>query len=169
VVFFYNPNIHPYREFRKRLLALKNYCEEEGISAIYDESYGLELFLKEFFENREKKRCEVCYWLRLGRTAAVAAEKGFDAFSTTLLSSPHQDHDLICHVGETLASMKGVRFFAADWRGGHAESLAAAKARGLYVQPYCGCIFSEEERYRPKKRRELRKRKLQTPQQPKPV
>jgi predicted adenine nucleotide alpha hydrolase (AANH) superfamily ATPase len=162
--YFYNPNIHPYREFRKRLKTLKDYCERENVAAIYDEDYGLDLFLREFFENRNKQRCEVCYWLRLGRTASVAAEKGFDAFSTTLLSSPHQDFALIHHVGDALGSMKGIHFFGEDWRAGHTRSLAAARARGLYIQPYCGCVFSEEERYRPKKRRELKKRKSQSQQ-----
>jgi hypothetical protein len=96
---------------------------------------------------REENRCEMCYRLRLRRAADYAVEKGFAAFTTTLLASPHQDHEMLGLLGETIAAGRGLRFAAWDGRGHYREGLREARARGLYLQPWCGCIFSERERY----------------------
>lgn len=96
------------------------------------------------------ERCRICYRLRLGKTAAMARERGFKAFSTTLLISPYQDHDLLKQVGEEMGAEHGVNFYYEDLRKGWSERGRLTRQYGLYRQQYCGCIYSEWERYRPK-------------------
>jgi len=145
--FFYNPNIHPLLEFRKRLKALDVFAERERIEIAADRTYGLHRFLS-LVPPDGAGRCELCYRERLGRTARHAAEAGADAFSTTMLSSTHQDHDAIRRAGEQAAGEAGVEFIYKDLRGRAAEGQAVAKKISLYRQQYCGCIFSEYERYK---------------------
>jgi len=145
--FFYNPNIHPLLEFRKRLKAVRTLSDRQAIPILCDETYGLHLFLEQVWP-RVGPRCEVCFRMRLQRTAEVARARGDDAFSTTLLSSPHQDHEQLRRLGEASGQALGVTFFYRDLRPLHQTSLAQATAAGLYRQSYCGCIFSEEARYR---------------------
>jgi len=106
---------------------------------------------------REENRCEVCYWLRLKETARLAREMGFTAFSTTLLYSPFQKHDLLREIGEALAKRFGLTFLYRDFREGWREGQEEARQLGIYRQAYCGCVFSEEERYDKKWRRHRRK------------
>lgn len=158
IVFFYNPNVHPYREFRKRLTSVKDCCNAQGIAALYNEEYDLEKFLRAVLGRHVPERCGVCYAMRLDETARMAREKGINAFSTTLLVSPHQHHEAIKAAGQTASRTHGVDFLERDWRRGYRQAHEEARQMGFYMQGYCGCIFSEEERYRPKKRRELRRR-----------
>jgi len=150
--FFYNPNIHPLLEFRKRLKALDVLAERWKFRFDAVREYGLHRFL-ELVPADGRGRCAICYRERLGRTARHAAEIGADAFSSTLISSTHQDHDLIRQAGEDAAQAAGVRFIYQDLRGRAAQGRAAeghelARKLGLYRQQYCGCIFSEFERYK---------------------
>lgn len=144
--FFYNPNVHPLIEFRRRLKAVKVLQERLPVPVIYDESYGLREFMQEVQWNIPG-RCTDCYRLRLNRTAREAAARGYDAMTTTLLSSTHQEHDLIRHIGERAAELASVKFHYADWRGLAASSHERAREFRLYLQQYCGCVFSEEERF----------------------
>jgi len=146
--FFYNPNIHPFLEFRKRIKALQVFLESDDLPVEIDTAYGLDLFVREVYDPSRRKRCENCYTVRLRRTAQRAREQRFDAFTTTLLVSPHQDHDLIQEVGRRAAAETGVTFLYRDFRPLHERSHAIARRRQLYRQPYCGCCFSEYERYR---------------------
>jgi predicted adenine nucleotide alpha hydrolase (AANH) superfamily ATPase len=145
--FFYNPNIHPFIEFRRRKKALKVLQERLPIPVLYREEYGLEEYL-DAVAWRSADRCADCYSLRLGATARTASREDFDAFTTTLLGSTHQDHDLIRRIGEECAAAAGVAFHVADWRAAAQEAHRRAKAMNLYCQNYCGCIFSEWERFR---------------------
>ena len=145
--FFYNPNIHPLIEFRRRLKAQKVLQEHLPIPMICDEEYGLREFL-EAVDWRSARRCEDCYRLRLRRAAAEAVHRGMDAFSTTLLVSKHQNHELLRAIGEECAKEAGVPFHCEDWRPFCDEGHIEAKKLGLYHQKYCGCIFSEYERFR---------------------
>jgi len=147
VGFFYNPNIHPLLEFRRRLKAVKVFQQRCGIEIIYDEDYGLWKFLDEVY-GKAGDRCERCYRLRLDRTAQKARESGIPSFSTTLLVSRHQKHDLIRKVGEEVAQERGVQFLYRDMRHLADRCATLAKKFGLYRQSYCGCIFSEYERYK---------------------
>ncbi|MDA8124523.1 MAG: epoxyqueuosine reductase QueH [Deltaproteobacteria bacterium] len=145
---YYNPNIHPYMEYRRRWEALEPYAEREGLSVIREEGYPLETFLRQV-AFREEARCQSCYELRLKNTARLAAQRGFDAFTSTLLYSRFQKHDLIRSVGEAVARAQGIAFLYRDFRDGWSEGVRISKELGMYRQPYCGCIYSEKERYCP--------------------
>ena len=144
--FFYNPNIHPYTEFSERLEAVKKFAKQAGVKMIYHDEYDLRGFLR-LVLFREDERCRFCYHMRLLRTAVVAKRGSFDAFTSTLLISPHQNHDLIKSIGEQVAREVGVPFFYQDFRLGYREGYELSKQHDLYRQSYCGCIFSEYERY----------------------
>jgi len=145
--FFHNPNIHPFLEFRKRIKAVRVFMETDAVPVGIDETYGLDDFVREAYDPVRAARCEKCYAMRLRRTAERARRR-FDAFSTTLLVSKHQDHERVRAVGERVAQETGVRFLYRDWRELAEEGQAEAKGRSLYRQSYCGCCWSEWERYR---------------------
>ncbi len=149
-IIFFNPNIHPLLEFRRRVKALRVYLERDPLPAEIDVRYGLQDFLKAVSEAgggvaAGRERCRRCYALRLGVAAEWAARAGFSAFSTTLLASREQDRDLVAEAGEEAAERHGIKFVRMDLR----QFLPPEKLlRGIYRQQYCGCIFSEEERFR---------------------
>jgi len=146
-LFWYNPNIHPYTEYKERLACLKNFAQSENLTLLNaDEEYGLRFFLKEVSPDLEN-RCEQCYRMRLEKTAFFAASNGYDSFSTTLLISPYQDHEGIRRIGEELALKYKITFFYKDFRALFREGQAQAREKKFYMQKYCGCIFSEEERF----------------------
>lgn len=149
---FYNPNIHPFMEFQKRLKAAKIAAERLKLEVSFDENYGLIPFLRFVVTNKAadfspRVRCEICYRMRLERTAEFAAKDKFPLFTTTLLSSPHQNQELLRKIGEEAGAKFGVKFLYRDMRALHEESKKKAKKMSLYSQQYCGCIFSEYERY----------------------
>ncbi len=146
VGFFFNPNIHPYQEYQKRLEALKVYSDRSGLNVIYRDEYLLEEFLREV-SHRVEERCSYCYSLRLGATAREAQKNSFDAFSTTLLQSTHQNHLSIKEIGERIGREIGIPFYYEDFRPGWKTGVEISKAMGLYRQQYCGCIYSEKERF----------------------
>ena len=154
--YFYNPNIHPFREFKKRISALEEMAGKEKFQVNIDDNYGLTEYLRKVVFN-ETSRCSICYDMRLEQTAERARTEGVDAFSTTLLYSRYQNHDLIREKGEILARKYGVAFCYEDFRKGWQEGIDRSKSMGLYRQPYCGCIYSEQERYD----RKLRKKTIQ--------
>ncbi len=143
--FFYNPNIHPYLEYKKRMDSLEKYAELKGARIVYKNDYDLENFLRGALGSAN--RCEFCYSCRLTAAAGVAGSMGFDAFTTTLLISPYQKHDVLLKTGQRIADECGIDFYYEDFRGGYRESREIAKNLDLYMQKYCGCIFSEKERY----------------------
>jgi len=146
VVFFFNPNIHPYSEFLNRLKSMRQFLKNSGISGIFYSGYPLESFLRMQMSHLES-RCAGCYELRLAATAQKAKEEGIRIFSTTLLVSPYQKHELIRNVGESVQKNTQIEFLYNDWRPRWRETRALAKKAGLYLQKYCGCVFSETERY----------------------
>ena len=149
---FYNPNIHPFQEFETRLKMMKLYVAHSGLDVIYDDTYEPEDHLHLTLGKAQKERCLACYKLRLYQTAALARQKGFDYFSTTLLISPYQDHEAIIKAGMEMSRLHGVPFFYDDFRKGFHTSKQLAKEMNLYRQKYCGCIFSEKERFATKKK-----------------
>ncbi|GBF35328.1 diacylglucosamine hydrolase like [Desulfocucumis palustris] len=144
--YYYNPNIHPYSEWLKRRETLENYAREKDFRLIVDEDYPLEEFLRSVV-HRESVRCSYCYAMRLRRAAKVARKGKFDCFSSTLLVSPFQKHDLIKEIGEAVAKETGIPFYYADFRPGYKEAASRSRELGMYRQQYCGCIYSEKERY----------------------
>ncbi len=142
---WFNPNIHPFKEYEKRLESMKNFEEEIDTKIIFLDEYHLEGFLKEALE--AENRCEICYERRFLRTAKIAKEKKIPRFSTTLTISPYQDHQLIKKVGKRVGRSKDVEFIYKDLRKGFSEHHNMANKLNLYKQGYCGCIFSERDRY----------------------
>ncbi|MCS7150631.1 MAG: epoxyqueuosine reductase QueH [Caldimicrobium sp.] len=153
---FYNPNIHPYLEFKARIQALETVSKREKVEILWVKDYGLEFFLEEtLFQWEKPKRCERCYYMRLKKTVEVALELRAEAFSTTLLQSPFQFHELIKEIGEELEDRYKITFFYEDWRRGYKEGKAKAMELGVYRQKYCGCLFSEKERYLPHRKEKI--------------
>ncbi len=143
---FYNPNIHPYMEYKRRLETLTAYADQIGFPVIRDDAWPMEDFLRQVVF-REDDRCPACYRIRLSETARIAKERGFDSFTSTLLYSRYQKHELIIQIAEEEAQKQGVYFLYRDFREGWAEGIRVSKEMGMYRQPYCGCIYSEKERY----------------------
>lgn len=143
---FYNPNIHPYQEHKARRLAFVELMEQLGLEYAACKDYPLEDWLRHVAAD-PTSRCAYCYRSRLEPAAAEAAKRGFSVFSTTLLVSPYQNQELIIQVGRECGAVHGVEFLAQDLRPGFREGQADARERGLYMQKYCGCIYSEKERY----------------------
>jgi hypothetical protein len=159
--YFYNPNIHPYREFKKRLNSLQDLAEKTNLPLHIDNEYGLNEYLRKVVFN-EKKRCLLCYNMRLERTAKQAAKIRADAFSSTLLYSRYQNHEAIINIATKMAEKYGVEFYYEDFREGWQEGIDKAIEMELYRQSYCGCIYSEQERYDNKLKKKMRKeRKLE--------
>ncbi len=142
---FYNPNVQPFREYRRRLESFEQLMLAEG-AAYTLLAYEPEEWIRAV-AYREENRCEICYRLRLRRAADLAVEEGMDALTTTLFASPYQDHGLISLIGASICRSRGLEFAVWDGRESYREDHGEARSRGLYLQPYCGCILSERERY----------------------
>jgi len=144
--FFYRHNIHPYTECLRRQETLQSYAEQIDLRVICQEGYNLEGFIQNVVY-REAERCTYCYHERLRSTALLAKRGKFDYFSTTLLYSKFQKHEAIKSIGESIGKSVGVTFLYEDFRSGWREGIESSKNLGLYRQQYCGCIYSEKERY----------------------
>ncbi len=144
--FWYNPNIHPYTEYAARRDALQAYAGEIALPLEMRDESGLRRFVEGVSLDFDR-RCGFCYELRAEAAAAHAAARGFDSFTTTLLISPYQDHAKILDAMKRGADRHGVRFLDRDFRPLFREGQRRARDMELYMQKYCGCVFSEEERY----------------------
>jgi predicted adenine nucleotide alpha hydrolase (AANH) superfamily ATPase len=144
--FFYNPNIHPYTEFQRRTDALLSFSALSLLPLLIDDNYDLEAFLKAALP-LGKDRCLACYRMRLERTFQKAAEIGAEAVTATLLYSKYQRHESIAAVAEEFSARYKIAFLYRDFRDGWKEGQAESRRLGLYRQNYCGCIFSEYERF----------------------
>lgn len=154
-LFWYNPNIHPYIEYKTRRDCLKDYAKQIDVQLVVDEEYGLDEFCRNVIDDIPNRCANYCYRKRLTETVRYAAKHGYDTFTATLLVSPYQKHEEIIKVCEELATMSGVTFLYRDFREGFREGQVKARELGLYMQKYCGCIFSEEERYQKQIERDL--------------
>ena len=148
-ILYFNPNIHPYKEFKQRLSTLREFCEKKEYDLIINKSYPLEGSGRGMLHEYEvgSVRCAYCYRVRLRYAAQFAKEHGYDAFSTTLLVSPYQKHELIKREAEAAAAEFGVPFCYEGWRGGYQRGVDISLELGLYRQQDCGCVFSERDRY----------------------
>ncbi len=159
--YFFNPNIHPYKEWRQRLKTAREFAEKVGMKFYADNRYGLREFLARTagvvgavdaedtfkFADGFHQRCRICYAWRLSETARFAAENNFKIFTSTLFYSVHQNHELMKKIAEHFAAQYGVEFYYEDFRAGWQAGIDLSLELGLYRQNYCGCIFSEEERF----------------------
>ncbi len=149
--FFYNPNIHPFEEFKRRIEAAKKLAGLMEIDAIFHEDYEPRPFfcgLPGIDKKRlpKEERCAHCYALRLDRTARTARDHGFDFFTSSLLYSKFQDHEGIISLGLDMEQKYRIPFYYEDFREGWKEGIQESRRMGLYRQKYCGCIFSRIER-----------------------
>ena len=145
--YWYNPNIHPYKEYKTRLDTFIEYMQSINVNFIVEDIYGLDEFVKQTITDLQHRCQNYCYRVRLEKTAKYAKEHNYDAFSTTLLVSPYQNHNLLKQMGEEIGKKYGINFLYEDFRIGFAIGQEKARELGLYMQKYCGCIFSEEMRY----------------------
>lgn len=152
-IFWCNPNISPESEHQKRLNELKRFCKEKEINIILDENtldysvaYGeWGRSVKGLEEEPEGgKRCSVCIFKRLESTAIYASQNGYNAFSTTLTSSPYKDADLIYQIGEELEKRYNIEFEFHDFteNNGYRRSIEICRELNIYRQKYCGCEYS---------------------------
>jgi len=145
--FFYNPNIHPFTEHQHRLEAMHTLAAKSQFPLNIPGTYEMPEYFRAVVGN-EADRCRYCFTLRLSKTAAYARQVGFSGFTTTLLISRHQDHELIKDTGNRIAAETGVPFIYNDLRKRFSDSRVMTKPLHLYVQRYCGCVYSKWEAYR---------------------
>lgn len=146
-VVFYNPNIHPKVEYERRKEAFIEFCKMKNVNYNVIDEYSLNGFVKNVVEQtgenkRYKIRCEFCYYMRLKRIFEYAKENNFDVVSTTLTISPYQNHELIKKVGKNLEKEYGIEFRYIDYREHFREGQRMARETQIYMQKYCGCVFS---------------------------
>ena len=154
--YWYNPNIHPWKEYEARRNCLLDYAPTIGMEVLVEENYGLRKFVKNVVEDIDG-RCTYCYEHRLEETARYAAAHGFTGFTTTLLASVYQKHDLIAAAAKRFGEMYGVEFVFRDFRPNFRAGNQRARELGFYMQKYCGCVFSEADRYQKQIQRDIKK------------
>lgn len=142
--YFYNPNIHPLEEYQRRLDTVENYALKANIQVQIQPGFMQSKW--EQFSGCEDQRCTMCYALRLDRVAQAAQQGGYDAFTTSLLVSPYQKHDMIRQIATQAAQRHGVAFEYQDFREGFRQGQQMARDMGLYRQKYCACIHSYHQR-----------------------
>ncbi|HOK07509.1 MAG TPA: epoxyqueuosine reductase QueH [Syntrophales bacterium] len=145
---FLNPNIHPWSEYRRRLDALLAYAYVRGLKVITVADDRPETYFRAV-TGREEERCGICYELRIRRSLEKARDLGYTHFTTTLLYSPYQRHELIRQICGDLARDHGVTFVYRDFRAGWKEGVRISRRLGMYRQNYCGCLYSERDRLFP--------------------
>ena len=148
---WFNPNIHPYTEYAKRMESVEKLRKLWSFEVEYIDEYPLDSFLKAVVD-QGADRCAVCYAIRLDKTAETAKKMGLDGFTTSLLASPYQKFAIINNIGNEMALRHGIAFYPEDFRKGWHISKSLSTELGLYKQKYCGCVYSEMERFRKKEK-----------------
>jgi len=144
--FWYNPNIHPWTEHEKRRETAVTYTGRIVLPMIWRPGYEMPNFLRQVAFH-EEDRCRHCFRLRMLGAAETARQGGFEAFTTTLLYSKYQKHELLAEIAASVGQETGVAFHYEDFRPWYYEGVQRSKEEGLYRQKYCGCIYSEWERF----------------------
>lgn len=145
--FWYNPNIHPKAEYERRKDSFIKYCDMKNVNRVIVDEYDMNGFIKDVVTNtgedkKYKIRCEYCYTRRLEKVFKYASENGYDIVSTTLTRSPWQNHEKINEVAGMLSKKYNVKYVYSDYRKTYYEGQRKAREYGLYMQKYCGCVFS---------------------------
>ncbi|MFO7611872.1 MAG: epoxyqueuosine reductase QueH [Clostridia bacterium] len=140
--YFYNPNIHPYMENIRRMKTFREYAAGLNLEVIIDPQFDQSTWENELKLLTAAERCAYCYKRRIESCAKTAGEKGFTHFTTTLLISPYQDHDMIIETGKLAEEKFGVKFYYNDFRTLYRHGQDIAGEAGIYRQKYCGCIYS---------------------------
>ena len=143
--FFYNPSIHPWKEFKRRLDALKEWAPSVGLPVVYRDDYPLENNIRMLLGG--DNRCFSCFLDRMEKTAGHASDNGIRLFTSTLSVSPYQNHELLIDAGEKASELNKTEFLYRDFRSSYRRSIDLSREANIYRQPYCGCVFSERDRY----------------------
>ncbi|MFA6347040.1 MAG: epoxyqueuosine reductase QueH [Dehalococcoidales bacterium] len=143
---WYNPNIHPYMEHQNRLEAMKTLSQNMNFELVVSDGYDFVEYFRRVM-GHEAERCALCFDMRMSKTAEKAIELGIGNFTSTLLISHQQKHDLLREMGKNISQSTGVKFLYADLRKRYSDSRCITKPMDLYRQQYCGCVYSEWERY----------------------
>ena len=154
-IYWYNPNIHPYTEYKARRDCLIDYCKKINVECIVEDEYGLEEFCKATINDVENRCLQYCYPVRMKKVVEYAKENGYDTFSSTLFYSIYQKHNELKKICENLSEKENINFLYRDFRVGFWEGHEKAVNEELYLQKYCGCIFSSDDRYYRKKKDNL--------------
>lgn len=149
-LFFYNPNIHPHKEYLQRKEELVQYCAKIGIDYVegkYDLFEWFELTKNHKGDPERGERCGFCFEMRLDKTAQYAKDNNFAIWGTTLTISPHKDAKLINKIGGQMATKHEIVYLQADWKkqDGYKKSCAISKEEDFYRQEYCGCVYSYQD------------------------
>lgn len=148
-LYFYNPNIHPEKEYTFRKQEIIALCQRWHLD-IETGPYDMEAWFDRIrgFEHEPERgaRCEICIRMRLEKTAKLARKRGYDGFTSTLSLSPLKSIRMIQKLGEEIAKQTGVKFLCDDFKkkDGFKQSVKISKTEGLYRQDYCGCIYSRK-------------------------
>lgn len=148
--FFYNPNIHPEEEQLKRKEAVEAMSRDFEVQVSYEDAMLLN-YWKDKLDGDKDQRCATCYAIRLDKAALFAKEKGCDAFTTSLLISPWQNHELIRELGSKASQKYGIPFHYEDFRTLYRPGRDIARGKNWYMQKFCGCFYSYGESTHPKK------------------
>ncbi len=154
-VYYYNPNIHPSREYARRALEQQRFLARQNLPFI-EETFSpkdFEPIARQYGDEPEGgERCRACYALRLGKAAGYAARNGFGYYCTTLSVSPHKNSGWINRLGQEFGEKQSVQWLFSDFKkkNGYLRSLELSKEYGLYRQTYCGCVFSQNIRHETK-------------------
>lgn len=145
--YYYNPNIHPKKEYEKRKADVAKMCKELDIPFVegpYDPETWFELTKEYGHEPEGGKRCPVCFRMRLEKTAQYASENNFKYFGTTITSGRNKKADMINPIGMDLGKKYGVKFYQEDWKkkGRQEISSKLCREKDVYKQNYCGCVYS---------------------------
>lgn len=138
--YYYNPNIHPREEHTRRGDALKAVATANHIEVVYSDFFDQDTW--EHYQGSMEERCNICYSMRIMETARKARKGGYDAFTTSLLISPYQDHEKIRELCMQCAKSFNIEFLYMDFRPFFRQGQQLAKELGIYRQKYCGCICS---------------------------
>ena len=166
--YFFNPNIQPHQEWKQRLQTAKEFAQKVNMKIYTVEQYQLRDFLSRVFKSVSDEdsfkfndgyhaRCRICYAWRLYETAKFAVENDFDSFTSTLFYSIYQNHELMKSIAEKFAEQINIKFYYEDFRVGWQNGIDISHELNLYRQNYCGCIFSEEERFSKEIRKQRKK------------
>lgn len=147
--YFYNPNIHPRKEYELRLEETRKVAQDlnfELIEGVYDDDQWLKITQKYKDEPEKGKRCDICYAMRLKKTAQKASELGFDIFTTVMSLSPWKKADVLNQTGKMFGHRYKISFLEANFKkkDGFRKSVELSKKHGLYRQNYCGCVYSKK-------------------------
>jgi epoxyqueuosine reductase len=147
---WYNPNIHPITEWNLRRKSVADMSGLMDMPMFWTDDF-LQAEWQERWKPGQLERCGFCYDIRMEKAASLAEQEGFPLFSTSLLISPYQDHEAVRKAGEEAAERHGISFLYRDFRPFYREGQNLARARGWYMQKYCGCVLSYGESDHPKK------------------